>query len=129
MTFSEKLKKYFDVDQKRSQAAVAAEIGTSQSQVSKWKKEKLQPDLEMLPRLAEAMGLSVAYLIDDRIDDDRPETAAYSFDEKAVIQLMRALKIDGQEAMRRLSEPAREATVTLIPPKIMPGQSKKSDRA
>jgi transcriptional regulator with XRE-family HTH domain len=46
-----------------TQAALSDRIGIGQSSISKWEKGQTDPELEMLPRLARALGVTVDELI------------------------------------------------------------------
>ncbi|MHC1760562.1 MAG: helix-turn-helix domain-containing protein [Negativicutes bacterium] len=60
------------IDSKLSQAELAERSGISQGYLSSLERGEKQPTLPILKRLAEALGISTAALIDD---DNKPRKA------------------------------------------------------
>lgn len=62
--------------------------------------------LDEAARLADFFGVSVSYLADDALDE--PPAAELADDERTVLEVYRALKLDPQAAIRGLMVAARE---------------------
>lgn len=105
MEFSAKLKLLM-ARHRYSQTRVAEAINVSQSLVSLWTKGKGVPDLHEAAKLAEFFGVELNYLANDA-QDDPPATSGISEWERAVLDLIHALGIDRQEALRRLVTPTQ----------------------
>lgn len=102
MQFSKKLK-LLAARHRYSQDALAKAVGVSQNLVSLWMRGKSDPDLATALKLAEVLGVDVNYLADDA--QDEPAPAEYTVEERAVIDLIRALRLEQQEVLRRLAIP------------------------
>lgn len=50
-----------------SQEALAKHITSNQKQISKWERGQIEPNIDMLKKLADYFGVSVDYLI-ERVD-------------------------------------------------------------
>lgn len=82
-------------------AKLARLIGESESRISKWRGGTGEPDRRQLLRIARALETGVEYLADDA-QDEPPAPAAHAGWERTVIGLIRALRLDEEEAIRRV---------------------------
>ena len=82
-----------------SQADLAAALGTKQQTVSRWLETNTPPKWHYLLGLARALGVPADYLIDR--DQDAPPRELGE-DERALLAIIRALRLDREEATRRL---------------------------
>lgn len=117
MEFSAKLKLLM-ARHRYSQTKVAEAISVSQSLVSLWTKGKGVPDLHEAAKLAEFFGVELSYLANDA-QDDPPATSEISEWERAVLDLIHALGIDRQEALRRLITPPATPTQYVDPRQVI----------
>jgi transcriptional regulator with XRE-family HTH domain len=74
MRYAEKLYKHMLL-RGFNQQKLARLSSVSDSEVSRILKGKSNPSLEYAHRLAQALGISLDYLADDRMDEDRPPPA------------------------------------------------------
>lgn len=123
MEFSAKLKLLM-ARHRYSQTKVAEAIDVSQSLVSLWTLGKGVPDLHEAAKLAEFLGVDLSYLANDA-QDEPPATSEISEWERAVLDLIHALGLDRQEALRRLVTPTSTPTQHVDPrqvidPKLLP---------
>lgn len=103
MTFPEKLYHWIQL-RGMTQGAVARKSGLAASAITDMTAGKRRPYMDQAFRLARVLDVPLDYLADDSIDDVMaPEV---SDDERAVIDLLRALNLDKSEALRRLASPA-----------------------
>src|SRR5512135_3227820 len=112
MEFRAKLRRLM-AERHLSQDMVGREVGVSQNLVSLWVRGKSVPDLYQAAALARLLGTSLDYLANDARDAP-PEPAPA--DERAILDLYRALRLTEAEALRALariaargSRPARRA--------------------
>lgn len=92
-----------------SQAALAQKIGlgyAQQSRVSRWERGVGEPSGEQLVALADALGVSLDYLLRGVERDLPPELPS---DELQILDLYRALKLSKEDALRGLALAARSA--------------------
>jgi transcriptional regulator with XRE-family HTH domain len=80
-----------------SQSDVAKAIGTYQSTISDWVQENRLPKIGFLIRLAEVLGTTLDYLVNDAIPVGQH---AHNKDEELILAMARALGYD--ESKRRL---------------------------
>lgn len=103
-TFGEKM---FELRKRRgiSQDDLAAAFGVHQTQISRWESNNAPPEKPgRLVKLAELLGCTVDYLINDHIDEmPRP----LNEDERVVLRVARKLGLE--EAIGRLTLAAKEA--------------------
>jgi transcriptional regulator with XRE-family HTH domain len=83
-----------------NQAEVSRRTGSSPAAVSKWFRGESVPGLYEAAALARALGVTLDFLADDTQDDP---PAGPDPDEAFVLRTVRALKLDPEEAVRRLS--------------------------
>lgn len=83
-----------------SQSEIARQAGVSPSAVSKWVRGESVPGLFEAAALARVLRVPIAFLADDTLDD--PPTGPDP-DEAFVLRAVRALRLDPEEAVRRLS--------------------------
>jgi transcriptional regulator with XRE-family HTH domain len=82
-------------------AKTARAIGVDASQFGKWIKGTAWPKPEQLLALARFLEVSCEYLVDDTMD--APESASpLSEDERYLLRVMRGLRLDFEESVRRL---------------------------
>lgn len=92
-----------------SQATLEQLVGLSQNRITKWKAGQGEPTARQAYRIAEVFGVSVGWLISDE-DHDKPVVAdGLNEDERAVLDVYRALKLDRHEAIRRLAGAIRSS--------------------
>jgi transcriptional regulator with XRE-family HTH domain len=80
-------------------AAVLAE-----NRISKWKDGQGEPTLRQAYRMARLLGVPLDYLADDALQE--PSSSGLTDDERAILDLFRALGLDRAEGLRRLATPA-----------------------
>jgi transcriptional regulator with XRE-family HTH domain len=97
MAFAEKLRRLMDV-RRISQATMAAAVGVSQAQVSKWARGINTPDIGQGMAIARTFGVSLDYLADDAQEGPPPEP---SETRKTIEQLIRV--VGEEEALARLA--------------------------
>jgi transcriptional regulator with XRE-family HTH domain len=88
MTLGKKLKTLAK-EQRYSQALLGRKVGVSQYQVSKWFNNKNEPSNEALAQLAEILGVSVDYLLDEGRDDSS-DGDSLTKEEYAVLEAFRS---------------------------------------
>lgn len=100
MTFAEKLKILVGMKglSGRKLAVILGDI--SSTKANEWLKGKYVPDLPELVRLADYFGVSLDYLARDEVTEPRGD--GLSEDERAILNLYRALQITQIDALRRL---------------------------
>jgi transcriptional regulator with XRE-family HTH domain len=81
-------------------AAVLAE-----NRLSKWKDGQGEPTLRQASRMARLLGVPLEYLADDELEDP-PAGPGLTDDERAILDLYRALGLDRAEGLRRLATPS-----------------------
>lgn len=102
MNFAAKLKLLMK-QHRYSQNDVAARVDVSQSLVSMWTTGKSVPAMYEAARLAKLLNVDVEFLADDA--QDEPAPAEFTEGERAIIELIRAMRLERQEALRRLAIP------------------------
>jgi transcriptional regulator with XRE-family HTH domain len=107
-------------ERRLTQDRVGREVGVSQNLVSLWARGKSVPDLYQAAALARLLGTSLDYLADDARDDP-PAPEPVPSDERAILNLYRALRLTEAEALRGL---ALAATLPLHPPLTEPIQGR-----
>lgn len=112
MEFSKKLK-LLAGKHRYSQATLAQQIGVSQNLVSLWMRGASTPDLYQAAKISEVLGVDVNYLANDAQDDPTPPEL--SDGERAAVDLIRAMRLDKQEALRRLASPSPQPNVVYRP--------------
>jgi transcriptional regulator with XRE-family HTH domain len=102
-------------ERRLTQDLVGREVGVSQNLVSLWARGKSVPDLYQAAALARLLGTSLDYLADDARDEP-PAPEPVPSDERAILNLYRALRLTEAEALcalaliaARRSRPARRA--------------------
>lgn len=101
MRFAEKVRNLLKV-QRLSQSELAAMLGTSQPQVSRWLEGDNPPRWDYLLKMARALGVTADYLIDPALEEP-PRPPDLSEDERFLLQLIRDLGLTREEAVRRLA--------------------------
>jgi transcriptional regulator with XRE-family HTH domain len=104
MEFQGKLRRLM-AGRRLSQEMVARAVGVSQNLISLWARGKSVPDLYEAAALARLFGTSVDYLADDS-QDEPPAPEAMPADERAILNLYRALGLTEAEALRGLAQVA-----------------------
>lgn len=117
MVFSAKLKALMK-RHRYSQQDVADRVDVSQSLVSLWTKGDRVPDLPTAAKLAKLFDVGLAYLADDA-QDEPPAMSEISEWERAVLDLIHALGIDRQEALRRLVTAPATPTQYVDPARVL----------
>lgn len=86
-----------------SQREVAESLGTNQPQVARWLDVGAKPPgPSYLLRLSRLLGVPVDFLLDD--EQDEPDVIGMlSEAERTILRVVRALGLDADEALRRLS--------------------------
>lgn len=84
-----------------SQTAFERTAILSANRISKWKNGQGEPSASEALRIARALGVSVEWLIDDGKDYPAPPESVEW--ERSVLDLIQALGLDKQEALRRLA--------------------------
>lgn len=82
------------------QAALERAAALPQGRLTKWINGQGEPTASQIWRIAQVLGVPVDYLLDDA--QVEPQTPTLTPDEQAVIRLLRALGLGGDEALRRL---------------------------
>lgn len=86
-----------------TQASLEQLVGLSVNRISKWKSGIGEPTARQALRIAEVFGVSVGWLISED-DHGNPVVAdGLNEDERAVLDVFRALKLERHEAIRRLA--------------------------
>lgn len=101
-----------------NQAEFARQIGVDPSRLSEWKKDQGKPSIDIALRMARTLGVSLDYLADDA-QDEPPATSEISEWERAVLDLIHALGLDRQEALRRLVTPPATPTQHIDPHQVI----------
>jgi transcriptional regulator with XRE-family HTH domain len=83
------------------QAELAARIGSSQSTVSQLEKDQRKPSFDMIRKLADALGVSPAYLLGAEVEELRPE-------ERQHFRQYRSLPEKAQQELRAFTEYLRQ---------------------
>jgi transcriptional regulator with XRE-family HTH domain len=104
MKFHDKLKRWRE-GMGMSQEKLAATLNLKQGAVSDMERGARKPTLSDLKLLHARHGLSLAYLVDDALDD--PPPPEFTDDERHVIGVLRDLKISRSEAVHRLGRGAQ----------------------
>lgn len=81
------------------QAQVERSCGLSTNKISKWKNKEGEPTASQIFRIAAYLDVPVRFLVDDSVASPDPEI---SHDEMVIVELVRALALPREEAMRRL---------------------------
>jgi transcriptional regulator with XRE-family HTH domain len=101
MRFAEKVRNLLK-SRRLSQSELAALLGTSQPQVSRWLEGDTPPRWDYLLKMARALGVTADYLIDPE-QDEPPRPPELTEDERIVLQLYRDLGLSREEAVRGLA--------------------------
>jgi transcriptional regulator with XRE-family HTH domain len=112
-------------------ARLAKIIGEHESRISKWRHGDGEVNRHQLLRIARTLDVSADYLADDA-QEEPPAPAAIADWERTVIELIKALRLDAGEAMRRLAaggaSPIRDDRPAIDPrtlpppgPRVLPG--------
>lgn len=83
-----------------SQAKLAALTGTKQNGVHRWEKGETSPSLDQIIQIAQACEVDPAWLA-----FGSPSSELITADEQVVLDLLRALRLSKDEALRRLAQP------------------------
>lgn len=118
MRFAEKVRSLLK-ERRLSQSDLAAMLGTSQPQVSRWLEGDTPPRWDYLLKMARALGVTADYLIDSALDEP-PRSPELADDERFVLQLYRDLGLTREEAARGLAamvrpEPAEPSGTSWVP--------------
>jgi transcriptional regulator with XRE-family HTH domain len=105
MRFADKVRGLLKA-QRLSQSELAAMLGTSQPQVSRWLEGDTPPRWDYLLKMARALGVSADYLIDPALEE-APRPPELSEDERFVLQLYRDLGLTREDAARALAGTVR----------------------
>lgn len=124
MNFHDKLVMCCDAKGWNQASLFRAVGGVSRTTVSNWFNHESKPDMETALRIARALDVPLDYLADDTIDEP-PAPAAQADWGRTVLELIRALRLDEAEAMRRIATggampPRQEDGETPISPKPLP---------
>jgi transcriptional regulator with XRE-family HTH domain len=93
MDFKQKLKRLaHDANLSTREVAERVKVG-SHSTVNRWLTGEADPRLSELVRIAEAFGVTVAYLADETVDDPKAGVAALSDAERKMIEKGRTLGV------------------------------------
>ena len=99
-----------------SQQQLGAAVGASQNAIRKWEAGETLPKLDVAAKLAAVLGVGVDYLADDSRDEP---AAAPSPAEAEAVKMVRAMRLDEAEVIRRLSAgavvPARVRDIPRVP--------------
>ena len=90
-----------------SQARLALAAGTQQNSVSRWEKGTHKPTITQAARIATACNVDLMWLI-----TGAAASPQLTPDEQQIIDLIRALRLSKEEALRRIANPG----VDLGPP-------------
>ncbi len=101
MGFPEKLTLLIATNGK-SQTKLARETGLGQSAISEMTKGERRPYMDQGLLLARALGVPLDYLADDA-QDEPPRGPELSDAELAALKMVRSLKLDEAEVIRRLA--------------------------
>lgn len=101
MEFAEKVRSLLK-SLRLSQADLAEAIGTNQPQVSRWLDSNTPPKWAYLLKMARTLDVSVDYLIDPA-QVAPPRASELTEDERFLLRSFRALKIDADTAVSRMS--------------------------
>jgi transcriptional regulator with XRE-family HTH domain len=91
-----------------NQSDIAKAAGVAPSRVTDWKKDEGKPTLEQALRLARFFDVPLEYLADDSIES-MPVSESLGEAEQAAVDLIRALRLTKDEALRRISSTIRES--------------------
>lgn len=108
MTFDRKVLAACE-DREWTASDLARRVGVSKNTTGRWLSGQTRPYEESLVRLARVLDLSLDYLADDALDE--PPAPALSEDERTVLEVYRALRLDAQAAIRGLTAAARQEAV------------------
>lgn len=97
------LRQKFGVTQNR----LAEAIGTTQQSINKYENHNIEPDIEMLIRIADFFHTSVDFLIGHYIPEDENEFRL-SADEVKLVSNYRQLTLSQQESIRLVMENYRK---------------------
>ena len=110
MKFAAKLKSLM-IERRFSQAELGNRLGCSQNLVGRWTRGVSVPSLSLAALLARILGVELEYLGDDSLDHPTSSPA-----EVAAVKLVRALRLDEDEVIRRLyGDHAIKSRVVLTP--------------
>lgn len=102
MTFREKIEKLCEA-RGWNQAQLARKVDVSPTAIGRWFNKDARPFDEAAVRLARALRVSLDYLADDTMDEIPAEPGSIlSTDDAYVLRTVHALRLDGDEAVRRL---------------------------
>jgi transcriptional regulator with XRE-family HTH domain len=99
MTFAEKLDKYL-LETGRKPADIARAAGVAPSQISKYRSGTTKPAISALLRISRTTGIALEYWLDDEMD--QPPQLETTPDEARVLWVVRALRLDAEEVLRRI---------------------------
>lgn len=85
-----------------SQEELGEAIGARQKQVSSWERGRVVPKLPFALAIADRLGLSLNYLMDNSVAVD--EKAMYTDPERLLVAYCRARKLDPEAALAILTE-------------------------
>lgn len=107
-----------------TQSHVARTVGADPARVSEWTNGKGKPSLRQALTLSRLFRVPLAYLADDEATDPTPEVTD---DERFVLDVLRALAIPRDEAIRRLATGTAAATTGTFHPVAVQRRDRNED--
>lgn len=99
----------------KNQSALSRKTGISQSAISEMISEGRRPYFDQMVEIARALGVSLDFLADDEMDEQ--PVSEFTDDERWVVELVRALRLDRDEVARRLYRVPINHDSIILPPK------------